>query len=178
MRGRVLPQISFPKFIARCHRLMFSLRHDAQLFFFVIDQRIRRHTLHEKDVAADSAARADHRFAAEHGRVWVDGHIVLHFRMTLAALFDLAVLVFLKTARAERDAMIKFHARTDFGSLADYDAGPVIDEEMRSNFGRTLTRPMKVIRRRKATRKSFLLTPPWKRSPFTEWRTCSTKRSR
>src|SRR5438876_6526850 len=54
--------------------------------------------------------------------------------MTLAALFDLAVLVFLKTARAERDAMIKFHARTDFGSLADYDAGPVIDEEMRSNF--------------------------------------------
>src|SRR5438552_10616258 len=54
--------------------------------------------------------------------------------MALAAFFDFSVYVFLKAARAERDAMIKFYSRTDLGSFADYDAGPVINKKMRSNF--------------------------------------------
>src|SRR5437763_9604198 len=55
--------------------------------------------------------------------------------MTFAALFDFAVLVFLKTARAERDGVIQLYARTDFAGLTDDDAGAVIDKEMRADPG-------------------------------------------
>src|SRR5260370_34635916 len=110
------------------------LWHDAQLFFLVVNQRIWGNALHEKDVAADSAAGADYGLAAEHGRVRIDRHIVLHFRVSLAAFFDFAVLVLLEAARAKRDAVIQFYARPDFARFANDNSSAVIDEEMRANL--------------------------------------------
>src|ERR1700747_1824100 len=54
--------------------------------------------------------------------------------MTLPAFFDFAVLVFLKTARTERDRVIKRHARPDLRRLTDHYARPVIDEKVFANF--------------------------------------------
>src|SRR6266404_8498335 len=54
--------------------------------------------------------------------------------MPFAAFFNFAVLVLLKTARAERDAVIKFHSRADLTGLANYHAGAVIDKKMRANL--------------------------------------------
>ena len=54
--------------------------------------------------------------------------------MTFAAFFDFAVLIFLKTARAESDAVIKLHSRTDLRRFANDHAGPMIDEKVRTDF--------------------------------------------
>ena len=113
---------------------MWPLGHDAQLFLLVIDKRIWRDTLHEKDVAADCRSCSDHRLTAKNGRVRINGHVVLDLRMTFAAFLDLAVFIFLEAARAERNAVIKFYARTNFGSFADHDAGSVIDKKMGGDF--------------------------------------------
>src|SRR3989440_6094530 len=120
--------------IALLCRLTWFLWHDAQLFFFVVNQRIRGNALHEKHVAADGAAGADYGFAAEYGRVRINGHVVLHFRVSLATFFNLAVLVLLEAARAKRNAMIQFNSRSDFARFANDNSSAVIDEEMRANL--------------------------------------------
>src|SRR5215469_13720756 len=73
------------------------LLHDVQLCLLVGHKRIRRHALHQENVSTDGAACSDHGFAAEYGRIRVNGHIILDRRMTLAALFDSALFVLLKT---------------------------------------------------------------------------------
>ena len=50
--------------------------------------------------------------------------------MAFPAFFDFAVLVLLKTARTERDRMIKLHARADLCRFTDDHAGAVIDEKV------------------------------------------------
>src|SRR6266576_4627100 len=93
---------SFEEFVARCGGFVFSFRHDAQLFFLIIHQRIWRNTLYQKNVTADGAARSDYRFTAKHGRVGINRDVIFQCRMALAAFFDFSVLVLLKAARAER----------------------------------------------------------------------------
>src|SRR6266705_5985090 len=100
---------SFAEFFAAAGWFVFSLRHNAELFLLVINQRICRHALHQENVAADCRSCADHGLAAENGRARVNCHVVFHGRVAFAAFFDFAVLVLLKTARAEGDAMIKLY---------------------------------------------------------------------
>src|SRR5207244_10954615 len=54
--------------------------------------------------------------------------------VAFAAFFDFAVLVLLKTARAEGDAMTKLYPFTDLGSFANDNAGAVVDEKVRTDF--------------------------------------------
>src|SRR4030095_7668814 len=100
----------------------------------IINQRIRGNALHEKNVAADGAAGSDYGFAAEYGRVWINRHVVLHFRVSLAAFLDFAVLVLLEAARAKLNAVIQFHSRPDLARLADDNPRTVIDKKMRANL--------------------------------------------
>jgi len=105
---------------------VFSLRHDPELFLLIIDQRIGRHALHQKNIAADGRSCANHGLAAENGRARINCDIVFHGRVTFAAFLDFAVLVFLKTARAEGDAVIKLYPRTDLRRFANNNSGAVI----------------------------------------------------
>jgi hypothetical protein len=57
--------VSFPKFVTRRDRFVFPFWHDLELFFFIIYERIGRHTLDKKDVAADRRSCADDGFAAQ-----------------------------------------------------------------------------------------------------------------
>src|SRR5207245_1069393 len=125
----------FAEFFATAGGLVFSLRHNPELFLLIINQRIGRHALHQKNVAADGRSCADHGLAAENGRARINYHVVFHGRMTFAAFLDFAVLVLLKAARAEGDAVIELHPRTDLGSFANNNSGAVIDEKMRTDFG-------------------------------------------
>src|SRR5438067_9276859 len=111
-----------------------ALLHDVQLRLLVGHKRIRRHALHQENVPTDGAARADHGFAAEHGRIRVNGHLVLDRRMSFAALFDFAAFVFLKAARPKGDAMVQLHPGSDFTGLTDDDARAVIDKKVRADF--------------------------------------------
>src|SRR5689334_13457104 len=111
-----------------------TLLHDVQLCFLVGNERIRRHALHQENVATDGAARPDHRFAAEYGRVWINRHIILDRRVTLPALFDSALLVLLKAARSKRNAVIQLHPCPNFTALANDHAGTVIDKKVRTDF--------------------------------------------
>src|SRR5204863_7252689 len=124
----------FAEFFATAGGLVFSLRHNPELFLLIINRRIGRHALHQKNVAADGRSCADHGLAAENGRARINYHVVFHGRMTFAAFLDFAVLVLLKAARAERDAVIKLHPRTDLGSSANNKSGAMIDEKIRTNF--------------------------------------------
>jgi hypothetical protein len=54
--------------------------------------------------------------------------------MAFSAFFDFAVLVLLKTARTERDRMIKLNARPDLCRFADDYASAVVDKKMRADF--------------------------------------------
>ena len=90
--------------------------------------------MHKKNVSADRAARPDYRFTAEHSRVWINRDIVLHFRVSLAAFFDFAVLVLLEAARSKGDAVIQFYPLTNLAGLTDDNAGAVIDKKMRANL--------------------------------------------
>src|SRR4029077_19550338 len=108
--------------------------HDAQLLFLVVNQRIGGNALHEKDVAADSAAGPDDGFTAEYGRVRINRHVVLHFWVSLTAFFDFAMLILLEAARAKRNAVIQFHSRPNFAGFANDNSSAVIDEEMRANL--------------------------------------------
>src|SRR5690349_7140526 len=73
-----------------------TLLHNVQLCFLVGNERIRRHALHQKNIATNGATRPYHGFAAQYGRVWINRHIILDRRMTLPALFDSAFFVLLK----------------------------------------------------------------------------------
>src|SRR5450830_1161024 len=53
--------------------------------------------------------------------------------MAFSTFYYFAVLVLLKTARSERDRVIKLNACSDLRRLADYDAGAVVDKKMRAN---------------------------------------------
>src|SRR6266540_1220639 len=54
--------------------------------------------------------------------------------MAFSTFFDFAMLVFLKTARTERDRVIKLHARADLRRLTDDYTSTVIDEKVFANF--------------------------------------------
>ena len=50
------------------------------------------------------------------------------------ALFSTQRLSRAERAGNERDALVKFHVRTDLGRLANDDAGAVIDKKMGTNL--------------------------------------------
>src|SRR4029077_13067017 len=77
---------------------------------------------------------ANNGFATQNRRPWVDRHVVLDGGVAFSAFFYFAVLVLLKTARAERDRVIKLNARADLRRLTDYYASAVIDKKMRPNL--------------------------------------------
>ena len=54
--------------------------------------------------------------------------------MAFPTLLDFAVLVLLKTARAQRHRVIQLHPLPNVAGLADDDSGPVIDEKMRADL--------------------------------------------
>ena len=58
---------------------------DFDFDFGVDDQRIRRNAAHEKDIAADGAARADHGFAAKNRSTGINRHIILNGRMAFVS---------------------------------------------------------------------------------------------
>src|SRR5438552_117162 len=109
---------------------MRSFVRDLQLLLFVENKRIERHALHEKDVSANCRSCADDGFTSKDSRVRINRHVIFDFRMPFSAFLNFAVLVFLKAAGAERDAVIQFYARSDFASLPDYNAGSVIDKKI------------------------------------------------
>src|SRR5437588_3020770 len=111
-----------------------TLLYNVQLCLLVGHKRIRRHALHQKNVATDGTACPDHRFAAQHGRVRINRDIVFHRRVPLPALFNSALFVLLKASRAKGDAMIQLHPRSDFTGLANDDAGAVIDKKVLTDF--------------------------------------------
>src|SRR4030095_357158 len=92
------------------------------------------HALDQENVATNCRSCTDHGFTPKDGRIRIDGNIILHCGVSFTALFDFAVLVFLKAARAECDTVIKFHTGTNLGGLADYHAGAVIDKKVRADF--------------------------------------------
>ena len=60
--------------------------------------------------------------------------MVFHVRVAFPAFADVALIVLLKTARPERDAVVKLHVRADDAAFADDDAGAVIDEKVRADL--------------------------------------------
>src|SRR5262245_9784493 len=132
-RGRslVLHLTLLLKFIACGFRLMFSFGHDANFFFFVIDQRIRRNTRCQKNIRADSRMCANHSVATHDSGSGVNTNAVFNRRV---AFLPAQPLSRPERARDERDALVKFYVRPDLGGLTNNDTGPVIDEEMGSNL--------------------------------------------
>ena len=86
--------------------------------------------LHQPNVGADDRVGADGRVAAENRRVRVNRHVVANVGVAFHALDGIALGIGLKRFRAEGDALIEFHVRTDGGGFADDDTGGVIDEEV------------------------------------------------
>src|SRR6266403_2839383 len=128
------PDFSFTKFIACGRRSLLSLWNDAQLFLFVIYQRIGWNTLDKKNVPPDRRSCADNGFAPENRRPWVDRYIVLDGWVAFSTFLDFAVLVLLKATRAECDRVIKLNACPDLRRLADDHTGAVVDKKMRPNL--------------------------------------------
>src|SRR6202140_4497788 len=54
--------------------------------------------------------------------------------MTFPALLDFAFVVLLETTRAQRDAVVQLHVRTDPAGFANHHAGPVIDKKMTADL--------------------------------------------
>src|SRR5437899_3079319 len=54
--------------------------------------------------------------------------------MAFSTFFYFAVFVLLKSARTERDRVIKLNARADLRGLTNYHAGAMVDEKMRANL--------------------------------------------
>src|SRR5436190_22121306 len=69
--------------------------------------------LHEEDVCANGAARADGGVATEDGGVRVDGDVVLHVGVALGALHNVSMLVLGEAARAKGHTVIELHVRAD-----------------------------------------------------------------
>src|SRR5436309_11562742 len=81
-RASALPRQSFLKFIACGFGLVFSFRHDANFFFFVVDKRMRWKAFCHKNVGADSGIRANHGVAAHDCGSSVNADAVFDRRVT------------------------------------------------------------------------------------------------
>src|SRR5215510_13145907 len=122
---RVLPRKLLLKFIACGCRLMFSFGHDANFFFFVVDERVWRHAVCEKNVRADGGIGADHGVTAHDRSSGINANAVFD---RWVAFFSAQGLSRRERARDERDALVKLHVRPNLRGLANDDAGAVIDE--------------------------------------------------
>src|SRR4030095_9873483 len=121
---------SFGELFAGAGGTLLSLRHDSQLFLFIIYERIGWDTLHEKNVAADCRSCTNHGFATQNRGSGVNRHVILDRWVAFSPFFDFAVLVFLKAARAERNRVVKLNTRADLRRLADHYASAMIDEKI------------------------------------------------
>src|SRR5262245_10766351 len=124
-RGRslVLHLTLLLKFIACGCRLVFSFGHDTNFFFFVIDERVWRHAVCEKNIRADGGICTNHGVAAHDSGSCINAHAVFNRGM---AFFAAQPLSGPERARDERYALVKFHVRPDLGGLTNNHTGPVI----------------------------------------------------
>src|SRR5882757_3866295 len=122
---------SFLKFIACGCGLVFSFWHDTNFFFLVVDKRMRRNAFCQENVRTDGRIRANHSIATHHGGSCINADAIFDRRMTL---FSTQCLSRAEGAGDERDALVKFHVRTDSRRLANDHAGAMVDEKMRTNL--------------------------------------------
>src|SRR5438093_13417578 len=81
--GRMPVLCSFLKFITCGCGLVFSFRHDANFFFFVIDERMRRNAFCQENVRSDGRIGANHGVATHDCGSGVNANAVFNRRMTL-----------------------------------------------------------------------------------------------
>src|ERR1700692_3910973 len=125
--SRYNPSKSFSESVGLRRDFSRPFLHDLKFFLLVLDDAVRRNAFGQKNIRADCRVGADHRVAAHDGRSGIDANAVLNRWM---AFFSAQGLPGRERPRDERHALIKFHARTDLGCLANDDAGPVIDEKV------------------------------------------------
>src|SRR5882724_6256808 len=74
---------SFLEFIACGCGIVFSFRHDTNFFFFVKDERMRRHAFCQENVRTDSGIRANHSIATHDCGSCINADAIFDRRMTL-----------------------------------------------------------------------------------------------
>src|SRR5207253_5264866 len=97
------------KTAVRLPEIAWAFLHNLQLFFLVEHKRISRHALDQENVSADRGTCPNHSFAAEHGRIGINGNIILDCRMTLTAFLDFATLVLLRSEEHTSELQSRGH---------------------------------------------------------------------
>src|SRR5262249_15636543 len=109
--------------LGRAGRAAFA---DLQLRRAAADRAAGRDAGGEERRAADGAALAQQRVAAEDDGVGVDGHVVADGRVALVALDHAAALVLKKRQGPERHALVDLDVVADLGRLTDHHARAVV----------------------------------------------------
>lgn len=98
----------------------------------VEDEGIGRDAVHEKDVCADGAPRADDCFTTDDRCAGVNGDMVLEGGM---AFLTAQLLTSGEGSGDQADALVHFHVVADEGGFTDDGAGAMINEEMGPDSG-------------------------------------------
>ena len=85
-------------------------------------------TLGKKHAARDHATSANHRITAQNGGARIHSHMIFQCWMPLVIFAYAAVLVLLKTFRAQSHALINLATLSNHGGLPNDNASTVINK--------------------------------------------------
>jgi hypothetical protein len=78
---------------------------------------------------------SDRRLSSQNGGIWIDRNPILNVGVSLAALFNPALIIFLEAPRSQGNPMIELYMVTDNAGFSDDDTSSVIDKEIVTDLG-------------------------------------------
>src|ERR1700730_17473215 len=78
---------------------------------------------------------SDRRLSSQNGGIWIDRNPILNIWMSLAALFNSALIIVLEAPRCQSNPVRELYVVSDNAGFADDDRGYLIDKDIVADLG-------------------------------------------